>query len=573
MSDSLLQSWFERCCEQLPDLRAAAVVDRDGAVLVYGGSKSADSVQSIIAAGQLALVQKSTITSVAQGEPPSVVLACALTDHYPNCALALQFSRDLDNHQRSQSQLEMAISWLDWAVGESSLAEVDKDSLPNWLAALLTSDPACDSVEVLGALEARLGAESVYCLNRSGNRWRMETISGARDFDDQSPAVVDLIVSVDNTELVNDQTDFCGSIDNSDDPNSSATPQFFASISYSEEKSVAASRARRIVATFKSEAEAEHALEHLTAIKAALYHLLPSAKTTHAHNRLVDRFSWLKFASISGRLKLGGALVVLLFMMLPVDHSVKADAIIEGAIHRAVVSPFEGYIESSAVRAGDEVKEGQVLASLEDRALKLELDGLETRLRELDRTYRQALSQLKHAKSQIVQAQMAQVSADVNLLKDRLSRAQLTAPISGVVISGDLSRVLGSPVERGQVLFEIAPLESYRARLSVHQQDIYFVEKAQSGRITLVALPNNPLSIRVGNIVPVFNATQPDSAFQVEGLLTFSNGSSESQTSVDMLRPGMKGIAKLEVGQKALGWVLFHDLIHWWQIKVWGWLP
>ena len=40
------------------------------------------------------------------------------------------------------------------------------------------------------------------------------------------------------------------------------------------------------------------------------------------------------------------------------------------------------------------------------------------------------------------------------------------APIPGVIVSGDLSQAIGAPVERGQVLFELAPLLIERPRVA-----------------------------------------------------------------------------------------------------------
>jgi hypothetical protein len=41
-----------------------------------------------------------------------------------------------------------------------------------------------------------------------------------------------------------------------------------------------------------------------------------------------------------------------------------------------------------------------------------------------------------------------------------------------VVVKGDLSQSLGAAVERGNVLFELAPLDSYRVIMKVDERDI-----------------------------------------------------------------------------------------------------
>ncbi len=49
-----------------------------------------------------------------------------------------------------------------------------------------------------------------------------------------------------------------------------------------------------------------------------------------------------------------------------------ANAQLDGAERRQVVSPYDGYLQSAAIRAGQAVKQGDLLASLDDRDLVLE---------------------------------------------------------------------------------------------------------------------------------------------------------------------------------------------------------
>ena len=64
-------------------------------------------------------------------------------------------------------------------------------------------------------------------------------------------------------------------------------------------------------------------------------------------------------------------------------------------------------------------------------------------------------------------AQIEQAEAQLALVEEQLSRARLVAPFDGFIVVGDLSQSLGSPVERGDVLFEVAPLDGFRVVLEV----------------------------------------------------------------------------------------------------------
>ena len=50
---------------------------------------------------------------------------------------------------------------------------------------------------------------------------------------------------------------------------------------------------------------------------------------------------------------------------------------------------------------------------------------------------------------------------------------------SAVVVSGDLTQSLGAPLERGQVMLELAPLDAYRVTLQVDERDIALTERAR----------------------------------------------------------------------------------------------
>ena len=57
---------------------------------------------------------------------------------------------------------------------------------------------------------------------------------------------------------------------------------------------------------------------------------------------------------------------------MPGSYNVSADAVVEGAELRAVVVPFDGYLESASLRAGDSVTTGTRLAVLDTRESRLE---------------------------------------------------------------------------------------------------------------------------------------------------------------------------------------------------------
>src|SRR5262249_7911173 len=143
-------------------------------------------------------------------------------------------------------------------------------------------------------------------------------------------------------------------------------------------------------------------------------------------------------------------------------------------------------------------------------------------------------------------------------------RSVLVAPYDGVVISGDLSQLLGTPVEQGKTLFQIAPLDSYRVILQVDERDIANITLGQPGELTLSGMLSDRLSFKVEQITPISTAQDGRNFFRVEARV---------ENSTERVRPGMEGVGKIVVGERKLIWIWTHSLIDWLRLAMWKWWP
>ena len=125
-------------------------------------------------------------------------------------------------------------------------------------------------------------------------------------------------------------------------------------------------------------------------------------------------------------------------------------------------------------------------------------------------------------------------------------------------------RALGAPVERGQVLFELAPLDSYRIVLQVDEDDIADVSPGQRGHLALAAMPSERFPFVVEKVIEIAQSEDGRNIFRVEARL---EGASSS------LRPGMKGVGKIAVERRKLWWVWSHNLVDRLGLWVWARLP
>ncbi len=246
------------------------------------------------------------------------------------------------------------------------------------------------------------------------------------------------------------------------------------------------------------------------------------------------------------------------------DYRITAPTALEGTVQRVVCAPFNGYISEAAARAGDIVREGELLCLLDDRDLKLEDLKWSTQREQLLKEYREAMAKHDRAQVQIIKAKIDQAEAQLSLLNEQLTRTKVVAPFYGVVMKGDLSQSLGAPVERGQVLFEVAPLESYRVIVEVDERDITDVAIGQHGEFVVPSMPGDAFPLVIEKITPVSTAKEGRNYFRVEAQL---------KDVSERLRPGMEGVAKVDIDRRKLIWIWTHEAIDWVRLKVWAWWP
>jgi len=244
------------------------------------------------------------------------------------------------------------------------------------------------------------------------------------------------------------------------------------------------------------------------------------------------------------------------------EYRVAASATLEGSVQRAVVAPIDGYIATADARAGDLVKAADTMGTLEDKDLQLEQVKLQGQSEQLQKEYRSALASRDRSQARVLSARLRQTDAQLELLQEQLSRTQLKAPIDGMIVKGDLSQSLGSPVEQGTVLFEIAPLDEYRIILQVDERDIIELEEGQQGHLALTAMPGETLKFSVSRITPVSSQEHGSNTFRVEATL---------HESSQQLRPGMEGTGKIVIGPRRLIWIWTHSLVDWLRLALWIW--
>ncbi|MCB1691977.1 MAG: efflux RND transporter periplasmic adaptor subunit [Pseudomonadales bacterium] len=255
------------------------------------------------------------------------------------------------------------------------------------------------------------------------------------------------------------------------------------------------------------------------------------------------------------------ALTLLVTAFVEIDYEVVAPATVEGEVQRAIVAPFDSYVVEQYVRAGDAVNQGQVMAELDTRDLLLEERKWFSERAEAEKQYRQSLASLDQPQARIFSSRVEQAQAQLELVRSRLARTKLVSPMNGTVISGDLSRSLGAPVKRGDVLYEVAPSRGFRFRVEVADKRIRDVSVGDKGAVALEAFAGKRFSFQVERIGNAVETPRGGIAFAVEGRVTAEDNAG--------LLPGMSGTARIEAGRRSILWVYGHGVFDW--LRLWAW--
>jgi biotin carboxyl carrier protein len=261
------------------------------------------------------------------------------------------------------------------------------------------------------------------------------------------------------------------------------------------------------------------------------------------------------------------AAAVLIFagaMFIPVPFNVSGTAVLKTDATAAVGAPFDGYVESSTLILGDEVKVGQKLFTLADTELVLERSTLLAELAQSNREAEIQRSAGRLSEMQIAQAKAEEVKARLLQVDQKLGAATAVAPINGVIVDGEPAKKIGEAVRRGEPVVTIAALSSLYVEAAVSERDLSFLEQGQTTRLTLLARPKERFRFAVDRIIPAAAVQDTDNVFPIR-METLEGSVSQA----DWWLPGMTGIAKISVGTKPIGWIATRRINDYLRLLLW----
>ena len=244
------------------------------------------------------------------------------------------------------------------------------------------------------------------------------------------------------------------------------------------------------------------------------------------------------------------------------NYRVDARAQLNTDSTRLISAQFDGRIERVHATSGDLVKAGVLLVSLDTRELEQQRNELTAEISKAETEVNKNRAEGRLAETQIAQARLEQSRTKAQRVERYLQQANSTAPFEGVIVEGEKKDLLGVPVKKGDKIFKIAKVEGLYVTLMVTERQMRHVRDGATGELSLISHPEHSIPIRLNSVIPVAQVKgQEGNQFMITAQLL--------ETPQPWWRPGMTGLARINVGDKNIGWILTHRVVDNLRLMLW----
>ena len=261
---------------------------------------------------------------------------------------------------------------------------------------------------------------------------------------------------------------------------------------------------------------------------------------------------------------LGSVAALVLLAVLPWNVRVSGPARVVPGRRIPVTASVEGVVETVALREGDAVAAGAVVATLRDDA------------------YRAALAEARAAE-QIANAEVSRHRAEGNapalfqaaarrdemraraaLAEEKLERTRLRAPEAGIILTPRLEERVGQLLAPGTEFAVLADTSAVLVDVAVPERDASLLADGQKVDVKVNSYPYRTFP---GTVVRL------GAAIREEGEERFVIAETRIENSEGLLRPGMLGKAKVSTGPQRVLRVVLRKPARWLWSRLWPLLP
>jgi putative peptide zinc metalloprotease protein len=297
--------------------------------------------------------------------------------------------------------------------------------------------------------------------------------------------------------------------------------------------------------------------------------VLPSAREWFAKKK-EELMAW----RITRAQTIGFAAVVLLIALPPVPSSVSSGFILEAAQQADVRVAVPGEIQLVFVGEGDAVREGQVLARLDNPAMEADAAVEAQQFALAESHMRAAEASADPGAISAASREAVKVEQALQVAKVKAAQLEIRAPIAGVMTTPELAETVGMHFKEGQTFCHISARSEMRARILVRDWEMPDVHQDAPISLKVATYPMRTYSGHVERILPATAADQPVSNPEKltrygQELTNYIAVIADFPNSDASLREGMTGTAKIFSSPRSLGWQWGRGAWRWLRSQVW----
>ena len=239
-------------------------------------------------------------------------------------------------------------------------------------------------------------------------------------------------------------------------------------------------------------------------------------------------------------------------------------AVAPARIHH-VVAPYEATVAQHEVETGDHVTAGQLLLKLDTTDLELERSRILSEIAARRIEVNHAIAERRRGAAALAQADIDILGVQLDLLDRKLARAEIRAPVTGLIIEGELSERIGQVIPQGDPLLEIGDDEGQFVELRIPEEVAIHFEQGHHGSFSPKAKPGLSLDCEIRRIMPSARVEGDKNVLLAEAELA----ETDIEEATEWMRVGMEGVAKIDVGERPVWWVALHRVID--KIRLYLW--
>jgi len=255
------------------------------------------------------------------------------------------------------------------------------------------------------------------------------------------------------------------------------------------------------------------------------------------------------------------AALAIVLTIIPLPLRVTGDAAVAPLLTSHMQALVPGVVSKIYVREGERVGKGTVLADLDDTEYRAQLAGAQAKYSTALSAMNTALATNNGGEAGTRRVEAEYWASEVARGRERLERTHLKAPFDGIVVGPDLEVSTGKHLAAGEALCDVVNTERARVDVEVDEDDLPLLK---GGEATAVKVESYPLRTFAGTVTLLSPSTVAnDDRRTFMARVDVANGE-------QLLRGGMRGRAKIKVGWRPSGYVLFRGMGTWLWAKLWS---